>query len=245
MIRNRLGYEWHVDATDITMLYCLEAPKDHGETLFVELSHLYDSLTPEQKQLVSLSCALYSTKHTAGGAPAALDYNHGVRMNGTGTKVLRTAQTKKPGYKMKTSPPVPMTGTWNGKTTLRIMSKNLESLGGRSWETSQTLADELLTAGMKPKKVSPMSEDFQFNGFTEFGPDVLQYKWKAGDICMWSNSAVLHSTSPPDLYKGQTRRMWQAQISSELIDHEPSFGAYANNTTSVEPSLEAKDKTKA
>merc|ERR1719219_224503 len=36
MITNHLGYEWHVDATDITLLYCLEAPEDHGETLFVE-----------------------------------------------------------------------------------------------------------------------------------------------------------------------------------------------------------------
>jgi len=235
MITNRLGYEWHVDATDITLLYCLEAPQDHGETLFVELGHLYESLTPEQKQLANLSSALYSTKHTAGGAPAALDYNHGVRMNGTGTKVLQTAQTKKPGYVMKHSPPVPMTGDWNGRTTLRIMSKNLESLGGRSWEESQTLVDQLLTTGMKPQEVSPMSEDLQFNEFTEFGPEVLQYKWKAGDICLWSNSALLHSTSPPDLYKGQVRRMWQMQLASELIDHEPSFGAYANNTT-----LEAK-----
>eukprot|EP00537_Pseudo-nitzschia_pungens_P011838 CAMPEP_0172395570 /NCGR_PEP_ID=MMETSP1061-20121228/20522_1 /TAXON_ID=37318 /ORGANISM="Pseudo-nitzschia pungens, Strain cf. pungens" /LENGTH=1138 /DNA_ID=CAMNT_0013127199 /DNA_START=89 /DNA_END=3505 /DNA_ORIENTATION=+ len=237
MITNRLGYEWHVDATDVTLLYCLEAPQDHGETLFVELSHLYDALTPEQKQLADLSCALYSTKHTAGGAPAALDWNHGLRMNGTGTKVLRKSVTKKPGYVMKTSPPVPMIGEWNGKKTLRIMSKNLESLGGRSWEESQELVDQLLTAGMKPQKISPMSEDFQFNEYTEFGPDVLQYKWKSGDICLWSNSAVLHSTSPPDLYKGQVRRMWQTQICCELVDHEPSFGAYANNTT-----LEAKPK---
>ena len=115
------------------------------------------------------------------------------------------------------------------------MSKNLESLGGRSWEESQTLADQLLTAGMKPQKVSPMSEDLQFNEFTEFGPEVLQYKWRAGDICLWSNSGLLHSTSPTDMYKGQVRRMLQAQLCSELVDHEPSFGAYANNTT-----LEAK-----
>ena len=229
MIRNRLGYEWHADATDITLLYCLEAPTVHGETLFVELSHLYDSLSPEQKQLADSSSAMYSTKRTAGGAPAALDWNHGLRMNGTGTKVLRGALTKKPGYVMKTSPPIKMTSTWNGKTTLRIMSKNLESLEGRSWEESQNLADELLTAGMKPKKVSSMSEDLQFNEFTEFGPEVLQYKWRSGDILLWSNSAVLHSTSPPDLYKGQKRRMWQTQVCSELIDHVPSFGAFANN----------------
>lgn len=231
MIMNRMGYEWHADATDITLLYCLEAPDEHGETLFVKLSHLYDSLSPEQKQLADLSSALYSTKHTAGGAPAALDWNHGLRMNGTGTRVLRTAQTKKPGYVKKTSPPVALTGEWNGRTTLRIMAKNLVSLGGRSWEESQALADELLTAGMQPQKVSRMSEDFQFNEFTEFGPEVLQYKWRAGDICLWSSSALLHSTSPPDLYKGQTRRMWQAQLCSELIDHVPSFGAYANNIT--------------
>lgn len=98
MIYNRLGYEWHIDATDITLLHCVEAPSVGGETLFVEQTHLYDKLSPEHKLIAEHSCAMYSTKYTAGGAPAALDWNHGLRMNGTGTKLLRPSSTKKPGY---------------------------------------------------------------------------------------------------------------------------------------------------
>jgi taurine dioxygenase len=234
MVYNRLGYEWHMDATPLTVLHCRQAPKTGGETLFIDMGTLYESLSPELKQIADLSSAIYSTRHTAGGAPAAMDWVHGLRMNGTGTKVLRGSTSKKPGYVEKRSPSIPVTGRWGKKTTLQLMAKNLETLGGRSWEESQALADQMLLAGMEPKKVSRESDDLQFNERTDFGPNVLAYEWQDGDICLWSNAAVLHSTSPPLIYEGQSRMMWQIQLDAELLeDHPPSAGAYANNTTSL------------
>ena len=46
-------------------------------------------------------------------------------------------------------------------------------------------------------------------GAARFGPAVMEHTWRAGDLVMWDNGAVAHSTTPVALYSGE-RRMLQA-----------------------------------
>ena len=84
----------------LTMLHCVETPARGAETLFCETRVLYSNLSDEQRAFLESDAgeAKYSNEGTAGG-PAAIDASFGLRMNATGTRRIRTAQRRRPGWK--------------------------------------------------------------------------------------------------------------------------------------------------
>jgi hypothetical protein len=96
-----IGYEWHQDgggtAPFLTMLHCKEAC-DGADTLFADGAVLFRRLSPADQQRARELTAIYSNAFTAGG-PTALDAAHGLRMSPCGTRRVRAATARKPGWK--------------------------------------------------------------------------------------------------------------------------------------------------
>jgi len=211
----KLGYEWHVDSTDLTILACREAPDAGGDTLFVSTHDLFDALSDEQKERARAMRVVYSNKYTAGG-PAWRDAELGLRMNASGTRMVRPATDRKAGWKMGDRLPLPACFERNGKTAMVLSPKNIEMVDDLALEESQRLVQELLQPGLDPCSDAKLDEDMMPLGSTSFGPAVLQHWWSPGDFVIWDNRAVMHSTSPVANYRGR-RSMLQCMFSSSAL----------------------------
>lgn len=216
-VLSRLGYEWHVDSSDLTILHCVLPPEEGGDTLFVSTRHLYESLSPEYRREAEGLKVVYSNQYTAGG-PAAIDSAHGLRMSPCGTMVVRAACSRKPAWQLGTSPPIPLVLKWNGKPTLVAATKNVDHVEGLGHEESKAYIDRILRVGLQPTSIGSQDDDLITQEPTVFGPNVMTHRWQKGDIVLWDNSAVLHSTSPVVLYKGD-REMIQLMFSADLMEN--------------------------
>ena len=211
----RMGYEWHVDSSDLTILYCAETPDTGGETLFADACRMYEALDEKQRAVADEMRVVYSSRYTGGG-PAWLDAECGLRMNPSGTRLLRPASERKPGWALDVSPPLPATRDVGGRRSLVLSPKNIDHAEGYSHEESQQLAHELLTAGLGPTEPAPLDpESLLPTAATRFGPGVYEHRWRAGDLVVWDNGTVAHSTTPVALYGEGERRMLQIMFSGE------------------------------
>ena len=200
----RMGYEWHNDGVGpgvISILQCLATPSCGGETLFASSSALYAALSAEQKAIADAAILVCSNKYTGGG-PAAVDAECGLRMDPTGTKRIRPAETTRPGWTLNESTtPLVMKHAHSGKPVIVQGGKNLDHIKGMDAEASAELLSSLLCTGLKPQHVTPLDEDLYATGKTSFAPEaVLEFKWAPGTIVVWDNQAMLHSTTPVVLY---------------------------------------------
>ncbi len=218
----RMGYEWHVDSSDLTILYCAETPASGGETLFADACRMYEVLSDEQRAIADGLKVVYSSRYSAGG-PAWLDAEYGLRMNPTGTRLLRAATARKDAWVLGESPPLPATLERNGRRSLVLSPKNIDYIEGYSHEASQALVHDLLLAGLGPTEPAPLDPVSMLpTGATRFGPGVYEHQWRAGDLVVWDNGTVAHSTTPVALYGEGDRRMLQIMFSGERVLGEGS-----------------------
>lgn len=220
-------YEWHSDAGSQTpgvysILQCLSTPASGGETLFTSTARLYDALSVEQRSFAERATAVYSNRFTAGG-PAAVDGALGLRMDGTGTRRVRAATSRRDGWSLNESrAPLVVTHPTSGKRVLVAGAKNLDHLvtedGALTPEESTDQLGALLLTGLRPGDVTPLSADDDLlpTGKTTFAPEaVLEFRWDACTIVIWDNSALLHSTTPVALY-GPGPRLFHHVIGTDV-----------------------------
>ena len=102
-----------------------------------------------------------------------------------------------------------------GRTHLFGGAKNLDhilSADGRalSPEDSRDLLDNLLRSALKPVTDARVDEDLRTVSRCTFDPSVVRtHRWRAGDMVLWHNGRMVHSTSPLRLYGSGQREMWQ------------------------------------
>ena len=138
------GYEWHPDSIGSwqTALYCPHtstALSSGGETLLFSSANGYDLLPEELKRAAESITAVYSNRFTSGG-PSAYDCHHGLRMDATGTSIMREALSQRPGWSLgQQRTPLVLTHSVTGRKYLAAVCKNLDHLEvGSAAEGNQT-----------------------------------------------------------------------------------------------------------
>jgi len=151
-------------------------------------------------------------------------------MNATGTRVTRPASTRESDWHLSQSPAWPLLVGSCHHRRLLLSPKNLDHFQLRaedgSWQTlnheeSLNLAEEFLLPGLQPIDVAAVDDDLLTVGRTKFGPLVFEHHWQAGDLIVWDNYGLLHTTTPSCLYEGQSRKMLQLMFSGELLTETP------------------------
>ena len=209
-----IGYEWHQDASSecYSCLHCKETPQYGAETLFASAATMFSRLSPEQQAFALEAEGVFSNQFTAGG-PAAYDAAFGLRMNPTGTRLLRPAERRRESWKLGSSArPITFVDPMNGRTYLWAGAKNMEHLTGLDVEKSRDILQELLETALGVTAVGDLDDDLQTVTPTKFDEDVVMVKrWSPGELCVWDNRRVIHSTTPVQLYPagGTPRVMWQ------------------------------------
>jgi alpha-ketoglutarate-dependent taurine dioxygenase len=230
----RTGYEWHTDniGPTYTALHCAgPALARGGETLFASAQRMYEVLgTEAQTELESLE-AWHSNRYTSGG-PSAFDCHHGLRMNATGTAVLQPASTQRPSWTLSEAKgPLVERHSVTNRPYLVAVPKNLDRIEGYSPEASRQKLHSLLLPGLGGlPAVDKMGQIDPQSGLTvsetHFSPHfVHKHKWRQGDVVIWDNEHIVHTTTPVSEYSGEVERdMWQL-----IQDVGPDDGSAAVN----------------
>ena len=210
-------------------LQCVSTPAVGGETLFASSAALYAALSAEQRAFADAAVAVHRNRYTGGG-PAAVDGECGLRMDATGTRRVRAATERRPGWSLNESrAPLTALHARSGRHVMVGGGKNLDHLlvppadgdGTASValdaEESAARVSELLLAGLRPSAVAALDPvDGLPAGRTCFAPDaVLELRWRPGDIVIWDNQALLHSTTPVCLY-GDGQRLFRHVIGTDV-----------------------------
>ena len=99
-------YDWHTDSVGAwqTALFCPPggALSSGGETLLCSSAAAYDALSPAQRERAESLTAVWSNRFT-GGSPSAYDFLHGLRLNASGTAVVREASSRRPSWQLSES----------------------------------------------------------------------------------------------------------------------------------------------
>mmetsp|Transcript_33970 Transcript_33970/g.41898 ORF Transcript_33970/g.41898 Transcript_33970/m.41898 type:complete len:276 (-) Transcript_33970:428-1255(-) len=144
----RTGLEWHSDGVGTnTILSCIQAPKIGGDTLFASSTKMYNRLDPESKIEASKAIVVYSNRFTSGGY-SAYDCENGLRMNSTGTRLLRPAQRRLPSWRYwsKTMPLV-FTNE-NGDKFISVDIRKFDHIQGLTVEKSRGKLEDWLLRGL-------------------------------------------------------------------------------------------------
>ena len=200
-----------------SILSCLANPEVGGTTLFASTGDMYARLSPAQQAFAGAAVVVHSNRYTAGG-PAAVDGECGVRMDATGTQRVRPATQQRDGWSLNESrTPLVVHHARSGRPVIVGGGKNVDHIVGMEPEASCQALGELLRAGLLPTALSPVgAEDLLPTGKTSFAPEaVLEWQWRANDVIIWDNQALLHSTTPVCLY-GPGARMFHHVIGTDV-----------------------------
>lgn len=204
-----IGYEWHQDASTecYSMLFCRKAPAAGAETLFADSAKMFRRLSPEQQKWALQTEAVFSNEHTAGG-PAAFDAAYGLRMNATGTRVIRGASRRRDNWQLGEHTRRLAGRDANGVGYLWAGAKNIHHIPGYGVEDSRDKLQELLESAIGPWEVGELDKDLQTVTPTKFDPEVVQpVEW----------SVHVHASPSP---QHRSRTLFAAVLHSE---HEVRF----------------------
>eukprot|EP01051_Picozoa_sp_SAG22_P001717 SAG22_NODE_71_length_22540_cov_8.918052_1_plen_503_part_00 len=182
----KIGYEWHVDgsAACLSCLHCKETPAGAGaETLFADSAALFERLSTAQRAEATGLQARFSNRFTA-GSPAAFDAAFGLRMDPTGTRVLRGASRRRESWALNAaSRPLAAYNPATGRHHILGGAKNLDQIAGLSVGASRRKLAELLLAGLRPTMVGEIGPDLRTTAPTVFDPSVvLAHRWQPGQV---------------------------------------------------------------
>lgn len=228
----RLGYEWHSDGVGtgvFSVLHCVSTPSVGGQTLFADAAAVLRAQTPADLALAHSLTVIQSNQCTGGG-PAAVDAECGLRMDPTGTLRVTDATSRRPGWALSQSSfPLVFSHPTRGPA-LAVGGKNMAHVVGSdgvamSTRDSAKLLSRLLIAGLRPQSLCSVGPDGLPTSATVFDPRaVLSYAWTAGDVVIWDNLALIHSTTPVVLYGPGRRQFYHIIISEKGASEGP--GAY-------------------
>jgi len=188
---NRIGHEWHTDGTGVTVLLCCDAPADGSRTtLYASGYAAYECLDADRQRLASTLRGMYGPKYTMEATVSEM-CRRGVRMSEDG--VRRTANiapdrlTAAELAKCVDTPnrrrydvyvgPLAKRHPETGRMTLFSTPLLLEAFDGHSEEESQEIIGDLLRPGVSADRV-------------------YEHRWQRGDVVIWDNRCMLHSTTP-------------------------------------------------
>lgn len=171
-----IGYEWHQDASTLcySMLFCRRAPSAGAETLFADSAKMFQRLSPAQQEWALQTEAVFSNEFTAGG-PAAFDAVYGLRMNPTGTRVIRSASRRRENWELGSyTRRLAGRDAISGAAYLWAGAKNIHHIPGLGIDESRDKVQELLETAIGPLEVGELDEDLQTVTPTRFDPEVVQ-----------------------------------------------------------------------
>ena len=143
------------------MLFCRKAPAAGAETLFADSAKMFNRLSPEQQEWALNTEAVFSNEFTAGG-PAAFDAAYGLRMNPTGTRVIRGASRRRDNWQLgEHTRRLAGRDETSGVAYLWAGAKNIHHIPGLGVEESRDKVQELLETAVGPLEVGELDEDLQ------------------------------------------------------------------------------------
>ena len=188
---NRVGFEWHTDGTGVTCLMCTEAPCDGSRvTHFASGYEAYACLSADLKALATSLNGEFGPKYTMEDSVAEM-WRRGHRVSDDG--VLRVADIMPESLseaerEMRESTPnkrrwVIYQGTVakrhpeTRQLSIFTVPTLLERFTGRGYEESKELMGAMYRPGIAP-------------------PKVYTHRWQRGDVVLWDNRCMMHSTAP-------------------------------------------------
>lgn len=188
---NRVGYEWHTNGTGITCLMCCEAPRDGSRTtMFASGYEAYDCIGPELQDLATTLDGRFGPKFSLEDSMAEM-WRRGYRVSADG--VMRIADVppeRLSAAELEMRANTPNKRRWAAyqgpiakrhpetrRLSVFTVPTLLECFEGRGDEESMQLMGAMIRPGVGVGKV-------------------YTHRWQAGDVALWDNRCMLHSTTP-------------------------------------------------
>lgn len=186
-----LAVHWHADSSyesvpaSVTMLYCLEAPKQGGETLFADLVAAYEALPAATRARIDG----LKVRHYWYGGIAALN-TAGENPNAVPLTDALKAKLDVVFHPLVRRHPA------TGRAGLYAISGTPCGIEGMADADAMALLAELKAHALRP----------------EFR---ASYTARAGDVLLWDNNATLHSATPIEYSDAPGKRRRLLRISTK------------------------------
>lgn len=173
---NAGGQYWHADGsyapvpTSVTLLRCVEAPEDSGETLFVDMRTAYRELTPDLREQIDGRTAFYPCRRIAARSMAVATAMKTVRMS-------PDEQQRKLAELRDVHRPLVREQPGTGERALHLNERWLRTIDGLSEIEGARILSRLYAAATAPQRWQ-------------------RHRWTVGDVLIWDNFAVMHKAVP-------------------------------------------------
>jgi len=192
----KTGLEWHSDGhACYTVLHCHKTPQRGGDTLFTSSYGILDRLDDEIRKIAEQCIAVYGNRYTfCKGSPSAVDCNKGLRMNETGTKLLKPVRNWATNPEKDDSTFSMPLIEYDGRGFLVLDIRHFIQFEGWEVDASRRFLDTLLKMGLLPIKQSKL--DYRtllaVDDTAEFDANcVYRHKWMPNDLMIWDNNQVV------------------------------------------------------
>ena len=185
------GGDWHSDYSFLerppfaTLLYGLEIPPAGGDTLWADMRAAYDALSPAMRALLDPLRAMHSG-HVYGAQRPPLNL-----ATSSSIKISRM----NPEADAERAHPVVRLQPETGRRALFVNRIYTTRFAGMTEEESRPLLEFLYGHAIRP----------------EF---CCRWRWRAGDLLMWDNRAVMHYAVND--YDGYRRLLYRTTVEGEV-----------------------------
>ena len=175
---------WHTDCAAepdpdaTTMLYCLEAPAQGGETLIADMQAAYEALDEATRREIEPLVAIHRYSGTGEIVGGREDWEHPLQ-----PVTEETAQRMPPPARRPVARPHSVTG----RKGLYSPAGSMVAIEGMEPEPAHRL--------MRRLKLHAIGDEFRY-----------AHRYRSGDLLMWDNTATLHCASPIDAPTDRTKR---------------------------------------
>ncbi len=167
---------WHTDcaaeadADATTMLWCLEAPAEGGETLIADMAAAWRGLDRETQRAIEPLTALHMYSGTGDILAGREDFEHPLQPVTDETAGLLPSPARRP---------VARPHTLTGEKALYSPAGSMVAIDGMESGTATEL--------MRRLKLHAISGQFTWS-----------HRYRPGDLLMWDNTVTLHCATPID-----------------------------------------------
>ncbi len=165
---------WHTDCAAepdpdaTTMLWCLEAPAEGGETLVADMEAAWEALDRETRQAIDTLVAVHMYSGTGEVLGGREDWEHPLQPVSEETARRLPPATRRP---------VARPHTVTGRRSLYSPAGSMVAIDGMEPEDAHRL--------MRRLKLHAIAGEFRYT-----------HRYRPGDLLMWDNTRTLHSARP-------------------------------------------------
>lgn len=201
-VLSKVGRQWHLDGHKgageplLSFILGVEPGPQGSETLFASGYAALEALPEKTRAVAETVACVMSNRHRSGG-PVAQDFELGLRMAENGLRLVRGVDPEKRlsswTLDERIERPVVMHPA-TGRKALLLAPLALDRVVGMEddMEGGRYFLEELLSPGVEEERV-------------------YSHAWSVGDLVLWDNRAVLHSTTPYT-YGEHRRSLWQVVL---------------------------------